>query len=176
MLWKIDIKKIRNHYFKRSYLIKTRRNLKSKVQFSESSINFFQSSVIFCSPYSRGYMAEDSAFFNPRLSCQQLAGLKGWLMYCVINFHKSCQDYIVCKTIVTLNLVPEKDSFWGTSYCNGDNQGDISCGYNEWVPGDFFNYLRLDYRLYLHNEDVSGQNNFFIFKELWSFGDWKIRE
>ena len=49
---------------------KTRENLESK-----SSFNFLQNIAILCVLYPGGYMAGDSALYNPRGGSQRLAGL-----------------------------------------------------------------------------------------------------
>ena len=55
---------------------KARANSESKLTFSDSSFNFLQNSVIFCTFYLRGYTAGVSAPYNPRCRCQRFVGLK----------------------------------------------------------------------------------------------------
>ena len=58
---------------------KTRKNVESRLQFLESLFNFFQSSVIFCAPYPRGYMAGTLPTTTPGCA-GRFAGLKGLIM------------------------------------------------------------------------------------------------
>ena len=56
---------------------KARANSELKLTFSESSFNFLQNRVAFCTLYPRGNKAEDSVPYNRWCSCQRLARLKG---------------------------------------------------------------------------------------------------
>ena len=55
---------------------KARANSELKLIFSESSFNFLQNRVVFCTLYPRGHTAGGFAPYKPRCRCQQLAGLK----------------------------------------------------------------------------------------------------
>ena len=84
MLWKINIKKQTNKQTNKQkntnlngHVWKTRADLESRLTFSEILLNFLQRSIICCTLYSRRYTAGVSPSYNPRLCCQQLAGLKG---------------------------------------------------------------------------------------------------
>ena len=51
-------------------------NLESKQTFSESSFNFLQNSVVFCTLYSGGYTLRSSTPYNPRCNYHQLAEMR----------------------------------------------------------------------------------------------------
>ena len=76
---KLALKKKQNAALNRC-ISKARANSESKLTFSESSFNFLQNRVVFCTLYPRGYTAADSAPYNPRCRCQRLAGLKELMM------------------------------------------------------------------------------------------------
>ena len=86
ILWKIGIKK---KAFLNGCISKARPNSESKLTFSESSFNFLQNSVVFCTLYPRGYTAGGFSPYNSRCLCQLLAGLKE-LMENLIFFAVIC--------------------------------------------------------------------------------------
>ena len=67
------------------HIVENRTRLGSRLNFSESSFNFLQNSVIFCAFYPRWYMTGGSAPHIPRLHCQRRSGLK------VLSYLEQCQ-------------------------------------------------------------------------------------
>ena len=65
-------KKTKKRKFKRLHL----KSQGLKLTFSESSFNFLQNRVVFCTLYPRGYTGEGSAPYNPRSRCQRLVRLR----------------------------------------------------------------------------------------------------
>ena len=63
------------------FISEARTNLESKLTFWESSFNYLQNKVLFCTLYPRGYTAGGFASYNSRWRCQWLAGLKELRLY-----------------------------------------------------------------------------------------------
>ena len=108
ILWKIGIKKKQNAALNRC-ISKARVNSESKLTFSESSFNFLQNRVIFCTLYPRGYTAWGSTPYNHRCRCQQLVGLKElqWKKktFLSISFKKNFQRDRCDILVIHFNLL-----------------------------------------------------------------------
>ena len=73
---KLALKKTTKNATLNGCISKARANSESKLTFSESSLNFLQNRVVFCTLYPHEYTAGGSASYNPWCRCQRLAGLK----------------------------------------------------------------------------------------------------
>ena len=76
---KLAFKKTKNATLN-SFIANARANSESKLTFSESSFNFLQIIVVFCTLYPRGYTTGGCAPYKSQYHCQQLARLKQLMM------------------------------------------------------------------------------------------------